>query len=131
MMKTKKFKPWSFTILKRKYVYHLLKMLSFSITYFWLLYQKPGVHHYVDLCLRLQFNDIDQPIRMPIPLGVLYTAWNQRWCYWWKTFYCRWLFKFPDYYLILHMMLNTFLSESVRSVLEIWWGLYWIVHWFW
>ena len=38
----------------------LLKMLLFSSMYFWILYQKSGVHRYVSLCLHLQFESPDQ-----------------------------------------------------------------------
>jgi hypothetical protein len=41
---------------------HLVKMLSFSIVYFWILYQKSGVYRYVNLFLDIQFHFIDQPL---------------------------------------------------------------------
>jgi hypothetical protein len=42
--------------------HHLLKTLSFSIVWFWLLCQKSSVHMYVLLFLGLWFNCIDQPV---------------------------------------------------------------------
>lgn len=39
---------------------YFLKMLSFFLFYFWSVYQKSGTHMYIDLCLHLQLNFIDQ-----------------------------------------------------------------------
>jgi hypothetical protein len=42
--------------------HHLLKRLSFSVVYFWLLCQNSDFHRYVQLCLGLQFNSIDEHV---------------------------------------------------------------------
>ena len=42
--------------------HHLLKMLSFSTVWFWLLYQRSSNHRCVGLFLDLQFYSIDLPV---------------------------------------------------------------------